>query len=220
MRLVVALLALAVGGAAFPAAGAPGGGGFAYDRALAWWAAATLEDASRHTGSQRKRIPLRTYVRCYDGRPAFERPLLARGASPVAARSTIAYYDRGGTVHLRGGTCERARRFAAGALTRETAGAFTTLLHEALHRQGFRDENATECWAISSIRFAGRLAHGGAAPGTARPAPTPAGERFGERALLLAYRSSLASAAAEYLVSADCLDRAEAESWADYLRGR
>ena len=217
MRLA---LALAVVAAALPGAGASGGAGFAYDRALAWWAATTLEVASRHSGSQRKRIPLRTYVRCYDGRAAFERPLLARGASPLAARSTIAYYDRGGTVHLRGGTCERARRFAAGALTQDTAGAFTTLLHEALHRQGFRDENATECWAISSIRFAGRLVHAAAAPGATPPAPTPAAERFGERALLVAYRSSLAGAAAEYLVSADCLDRAERESWADYLRGR
>jgi hypothetical protein len=214
-----ALLALLVVAAVVPSAATTAGPGFVYDRELSWWAVNSLELASVQSGSLRKRIPYRTYVRCYVDRESFERPLLVRGATGPETRRTIAYYDRRGYVHLRSGTCERARRFAAGTITQETAGAFTTLLHEALHRQGFRDENATECWAIASVKFGGWLARWNRIEGHDETAWL-ASERTGDRALVLAYRSSLASAAAEYLVSADCLDRAERESWSDYLRRR
>jgi hypothetical protein len=34
-----------------------------------------------------------------------------------------------------------------------TAGAYAVLLHEALHRQGVRDERVTTCFANESVRW-------------------------------------------------------------------
>jgi len=45
------------------------------------------------------------------------------------------------------------RAFLAGRHTVYTAAAYSILLHEALHRQGVRDERITNCLANDAVRW-------------------------------------------------------------------
>ena len=65
--------------------------------------------------------------------------------------------DVGSIVNMRAGACKLANQFLSGVVNQETAGAFKTLLHEALHRQGIRTERTTEALAIATMYDAGQL---------------------------------------------------------------
>jgi hypothetical protein len=93
---------------------------------------------------------LRVYVRCYRDKHAFESTYERR--SGESATWVVAYYAGRGDVHLRHGTCASVHAFFDGRRTVYTAGAFSILLHEALHRQGARNERTTTCLAIDAVR--------------------------------------------------------------------
>lgn len=93
-------------------------------------------------------------VRCYRDRRAFERTFEARFG--LAATRVLAYYSGGADLHLRDGTCDNIRAFLSGRHTVYTAAAYAILLHEALHRQGVRDERVTTCLATDAVRWGAR----------------------------------------------------------------
>lgn len=121
-----------------------------YDPNLRTWVQTTLAKASETPDGIRTQ-PLAVYVRCYANAREFE-----RGLGP-GARQVIAYYRGGGTIHIRASTCRNARLFTNGTFTGETVGAFSTLLHEAIHRQGLRNERLTEAYATATMKTAGQL---------------------------------------------------------------
>lgn len=103
-------------------------------------------------------------------------------------------------------------------MTQQTAGAFHSLLHESLHRQGFDDERTTEAYAIVTIKAAGqmieygrRLDHG-APPGMDT---WDLSEEAGKRAMRLAWLQSATLIASTYQTEWDNLPT---DSWADALR--
>ncbi len=128
-----------------------------YDRVLGTVARASLWQAASQEAQLSLRNVLRVYVRCYRDRQAFERTFERRFGEP--ARDVVAYYVGGGDVHLRNGTCQNVRTFLRGRHTVYTAGAYAVLLHEALHRQGVRNERVTTCFANEAVRW-GALWHG------------------------------------------------------------
>jgi hypothetical protein len=130
---------------------------YVYDRLLGTLARASLWQAASQEAHLSLRNVLRVYVRCYRDRQAFERTFERRFEEP--ARDVVAYYVGGGNVHLRNGTCQNVRRFLRGRHTVYTAGAYAILLHEALHRQGLRNERNTTCFANEAVRW-GALWHG------------------------------------------------------------
>ena len=222
MRLVpqlASLLAAALGAAALVAPTAGSANGYVYDKDLSWWAVNSLETASEYTGSETKRIPYRTYIRCYTDAASFEGPLLRDGASRNEAKGTIAYYAGQGSVNIRNGTCLRARRFTEQAImTTETASAIATILHETLHRQGVRDERITECFANQAVKYAGWLAHWNSLA-TRDDTTWAASEAKGSRARDLAFSASKRWIAREYQMSrAECLRLTRSFSWAEYRR--
>lgn len=130
---------------------------FRYDNNLRWWVHNTLEASTMEFG-RAKVVPKPVEVRCYSDREAFELRLLNMGASWTETRTTVAYYQHGSnTIHVRDGTCRRAQEFTEGHVTELSAGAFATILHEAVHRQGIRSENLTEEMALIAMFAAGRL---------------------------------------------------------------
>jgi hypothetical protein len=157
--LLFTIAALAAAAVA-PTAGAQSTGGWTYDSNLRVWVEAALKQASTDQGSGITRKPLMVYVRCYTDRHSFEAPLYR---DREYAPAVVAYYQGSypggdkGTINMRAGTCTLARYFVANRITQETAGAFKALLHEALHRQGFRNEKETDLFAITSMASAGRL---------------------------------------------------------------
>lgn len=124
---------------------------FAYDRELGLLARASLRQAVAEGRRPPLRQVLRIYVRCYRDRSSFEHAFERRFGAP--AGRVIAYYVGGGDLHLRGGTCAGAHSFVHGRHTIFTAGAFSILLHESLHRQGVRDERITNCLANEAVRW-------------------------------------------------------------------
>ena len=219
MSPLALLLAAALGAAALAAPTAKSANGYAYDKDLSWWAVNTLEVASQDTGSETKRIPYRTYIRCYTDAASVEGPLLRDGASRTEAKGTIAYYAGQGSVNIRNGTCLRARRFTEQAImTTETASAMSTILHETLHRQGVRDERITECFANQAVKYAGWLAHWNSLA-TRDDTTWAASEAKGSRARDLAFSGSKRWIAREYQMSrAECLRLTRSFSWAEYRR--
>jgi hypothetical protein len=213
--LVVAALVLLV--AAPPAAAAD----FAYDRELRWWVHNSLEQASWEQGSRTKTVPRPVYVKCYSGRAAFERNLVARGELAARARFVIAYYVRGTSeIKMRAETCRLAREFASGWITQDTAGAFKTLLHEAIHRQGlYDDERRTEALAITATRAAGQLAEWNRRLGNGaldEQAAWESSAAAGDRAMRLAWQQSRRYIAPSYRSSwSHVLGLVDRESWAD-----
>ena len=91
----------------------------------------------------------RAYVRCYHTGSAFEDAFEQRYGVP--ADRVIAYYAGGSDVYLRNATCRNVFAFVRGRHTIETSGAFAILLHEALHRQGVRNERITSCLANDAV---------------------------------------------------------------------
>jgi len=124
---------------------------YVYDRELGIVARETLWQAISNRARVTRREVLRVYVRCYRDKESFERAFERRFGVP--AKRVVAYYVRGGDVHLRDGTCENVRAFLSGRRTVYTAGAYSILLHEALHRQGVRNERTTTCLANDAVRW-------------------------------------------------------------------
>lgn len=122
-----------------------------YDRVLGVVARASLRQAASQDAPISMRKVLRVYVRCYRDEGSFERTFERRFGE--SARRVVAYYVGGGDVHLRNGTCENVRLFLGGRHTVYSAGAYAILLHEALHRQGVRDERVTTCLANEAVRW-------------------------------------------------------------------
>jgi hypothetical protein len=214
------LVSIAVGGVMLTSAQTIGASVFTYDRELSWWVVSSLETATIFGGSQVKRIPLRTYVRCYTDRQSFEDPLTRAGETSAAARGIVAYYDGKGYVHMRADTCRQARAFVSGRTTAETAGAFHTLLHETLHRQGLRNERITECLAVVTTKYAGWLVHWNRIQDSSERA-WAASEKYGDRAMLLALRASRQRIASHYQTDPRlCVGVVgDIGSWADVLFG-
>ena len=154
---LLAVLALAIPASSITAASASSGTSYHYNLTLRAWVHNSLELASYGAGGHGKTIPFPVEVRCYTDRSSFEAGAYRRGASLRSIPEIIAYYVGGNTVHMRAGTCADALEFTRGVFTAETVGAFTTLLHESLHRQGFRNENLTEAFAIAAMYVAGRF---------------------------------------------------------------
>jgi hypothetical protein len=128
-----------------------------YDRTLGTVARASLWQAASQEAQLALNNVLRVYVRCYRDKRSFERIFERRFGEP--ARRVVAYYVGGGDLHLRNGTCENVRLYLGGRHTVYTAGAYAILLHEALHRQGLRNERITTCFANEAVRW-GTLWHG------------------------------------------------------------
>jgi hypothetical protein len=174
---LVAVHAVPLAGARQPASSYDRGLGLAVRYGLQ---AATLE--------RERALVKQVYVRCYRNSEAFEKPLLARfGSGRHVARHVTAYYAGGGDVHIRAGTCANARLFTRGLVRWDTAAAFGVLLHEALHRQGMRNERATSCFGNDAIRWAGKL--------------FGMSDRKAERARVLAFSYSRRVAPPSYLIS-------------------
>jgi hypothetical protein len=128
--------------------------GFDYNR----WLSTVARESLWQSASEDARVPRgvvrRVSVRCYRNRRSFEEAFQER--SRVTANRVIAYYAGGRDVHLRRGTCNNVRLFAEGVHTLFTTGAFSVLLHEALHRQGLVNERLTTCFANESVRWGAR----------------------------------------------------------------
>ena len=124
---------------------------YVYDRELRMVARVSLWRAASQDARISLRKVLRVYVRCYRDQESFERAFERRFGE--SARRVVAYYVGGGDVHLRDGTCENVRAFLSGRRTVYTAGAYSILLHEALHRQGVRNERTTTCLANEAVRW-------------------------------------------------------------------
>ncbi len=121
---------------------------FVYDRQLGVVARASLARAAPNVTLA---SVLRVYVRCYRDRRSFESRYERR--SGESAQRVVAYYAGRGDVHLRDGTCENVHAFILGRRTVYSAGAYSILLHEALHRQGIRNERTATCLAIDAVRW-------------------------------------------------------------------
>ncbi len=103
-------------------------------------------------------------------------------------------------------------------ITETTAGAMATLLHEALHRQGLDDERTTECYANSSLKYAGWNAWWQYVPDNG-DASWAASEKWGNWAMKLAFQYSRHTIDASYSMSMPvCLRRVSHDSWADLVR--
>ena len=124
---------------------------FEYDRELGDVARASLRQAVSDDPSFARADVRRVYVRCYRDKRSFERALEQRFG--LSAKRVIAYYAGGADLHLRGGTCDNVRSFLGGRHTVYTAGAYSILLHEALHRQRVQNERITTCLANDAVRW-------------------------------------------------------------------
>ena len=122
---------------------------YVYDRELRMAARETLWRATSPDRPIRRDAVLPTHVRCFRTEPGFERSFQRRYGE--SASRVIAYYAGGSNVFLRHTTCHNIHRFIDGENTFETAAAFSVLLHEALHRQGVRDERITTCLANDAV---------------------------------------------------------------------
>src|SRR5262249_31474978 len=147
---------LAVPTTSISAAPINAGTSYSYNHSLRAWVHDSLELAS-YTPRHGKTIPFPVEVRCYTNRFSFEAGAYRRGDSPRVIPAVLAYYDAGNAIDIGAGRCADALAFTHGIFTAETVGAFTTLLHESLHRQGLKDENLTEAFAIAAMRTAGQL---------------------------------------------------------------
>jgi hypothetical protein len=127
---------------------------YRYDEELSRIARESLWQSAAEGTAIRRGEVLSVGVRCYGSRRSFEQTF--EGKTGVSARKVIAYYSGGRDVHLRDGTCRGVHLFLAGQRTVLTAGAYSILLHESLHRQGLRNERLTTCFADESVRWGAR----------------------------------------------------------------
>jgi hypothetical protein len=198
--LVVAAAAMAV--LAATAQGVPVQQAWVYDRELGDLARKSLRQAVVARSRPRLARVLRVYVRCYRDRESFERGFERRFGAPAVR--VIAYYAGGGDVHLRSGTCTAVHAFARGRHTVFTAAAYSVLLHEALHRQGLRDEKVTNCFANDAVRSGTEW--------------LGFGEERALRARDLAFAfSRLYSPPAYHMGMPDCLAIARRSDWPDHV---
>jgi hypothetical protein len=124
---------------------------YSYDQELGSIARETLW-RSAGEGTAIRRGEVRSVgVRCYRDQKAFEEAFERRTGRSAA--KVVAYYTGGRDVNLRSTTCTNVHLFFDGRSTVFTAGAYAVLLHEALHRQGVRDERLTTCFANESVRW-------------------------------------------------------------------
>jgi hypothetical protein len=145
------LLALAVAVGATLVASAPAvPASYDYDREFATIARQTLWQSAIDAGTVLGDVRS-VAVRCYRDKPAFEETFEMRAGA--SADRVIAYYAGGRDLHLRNGTCANIRLFLLGRHTVYTAGAYSILLHEALHRQGLANERFTTCFANDAVRW-------------------------------------------------------------------
>jgi len=151
-RLAVLVVSVALASTAPAASAQPA---FEYDRELGSVARKSLRQAVTEGLRPALRDVRQVYVRCYRDRASFEQTFEERFGVP--AGRVVAYYAGGSEVHLRGGTCDNVRRLLAGRVTALTAAAYSVLLHEALHRQGLRDERVTNCLANEAVRWGAEL---------------------------------------------------------------
>jgi hypothetical protein len=143
--LVISVVAAAANLASVVQAARP----FDYDPELANIARESLR---RAVSPPAPRSAMRRFnVRCYVDERSFEHAFEARFG--LSASRVIAYYAGGVDLHLRDGTCDNVRVFLTGRHTVYTAAAYAILLHEALHRQGVRDERITSCFANDAVRW-------------------------------------------------------------------
>ncbi|MBA2740770.1 MAG: hypothetical protein H0U46_02020 [Actinobacteria bacterium] len=126
-----------------------------YDERLSKIARETLWQAADEGRAIRRGRVESVGVRCYRDQETFESVFEDRFG--VRANRVIAYYAGGRDIHLRPSTCENVRLFFDGPNTVRTAGAYGVLLHEALHRQGLRDERLTTCFANEAVRWGTRF---------------------------------------------------------------
>jgi hypothetical protein len=124
---------------------------FFYDRHLGVVARDSLWRAVSDGPRIARSDVLKVYVRCYRDTSSFEQ-VFERKFGESATR-VIAFYTGGADLYLRNGTCAQVHVFLGGAHTVYTAGAYSILLHEALHRQGVRDERITTCLASDAVRW-------------------------------------------------------------------
>jgi hypothetical protein len=126
----------------------------------------------------------------------------------------------GSIVNMRAATCNLATEFVSGHVTQDSAGAFKTLLHESLHRQGFHNERETELFAVTSMEAAGQIVEVSRklANGWDKNFAWDHSQQAGERATWLSWLQSHRYIARNYLspsnIVADLLSK---ESWADRL---
>lgn len=111
--------------------------------------------------------------------------------------------------------CSQATRFTQGIITPSTVDAFSTLLHEALHRQGFTGEHLTEKYALGAMYAAGDLARYNSLlkKGYATPSENVT-SKAGWYALYLAVVMNNASAPGEYRVTKREAEEAKRITWA------
>ena len=161
MRIALAIFTLAaVAAFGAPLASATATTSYTYNPGLGGSIHMALEWASQENGAenlQPKQIAQPVEVRCYTSGAAFNEAALAIGEPASTLPTLVAYWDGGDTVHIRPLTCSQAERFAYGIITPLTAQAYETIVHEALHRQGFRDEHLTEKYALGSMWAAGMM---------------------------------------------------------------
>jgi hypothetical protein len=122
---------------------------FDYDRELAVVARESLWRSASPAIPRAQVEPVG--VRCYRDKKTFEQTFEARFG--LSATRVIAYYAGGSDVHLRDTTCENVRAFLGGNHGVFTAAAYSILIHEALHRQGVRNERITTCLANDAVRW-------------------------------------------------------------------
>jgi hypothetical protein len=103
-------------------------------------------------------IPKSVNVRCYSSNREFEAGFVRRfGEGPSLVWAYATRKDK--TVHLRPLDCSNAKRFLwtldhGQFPNKDEIVAFSTLLHEAMHVQGVRNERYAECLANDAIRYA------------------------------------------------------------------
>jgi hypothetical protein len=219
VRFVVAALA-AIAGYVILSNPASAATSYHYDPGLRGWVHDALEQAS-YTKTHGKTIPFPVEVRCYTDAYSFDMGAYRRGNNPRLIPSIIAYWAGGNSIHIRAATCAEASAFTRGVYTAETVGAFTTLLHESLHRQGFRDENLTEAFAIAAMRAAGQFAqfnvylrHGATDNAAAWRAAAPTGDKV----LRIAFTQSNRWVAANYRTTWKEVQDAGTIGWAAWLK--
>ena len=121
-------------------------------------------NAARFSGEHKTAFTTKpVYVRCFGNRE-FDMAASSRfGGSPSDYEGLIAYASRSSkTVNMRVVDCDDAFDFIEQAKQGRMPDkwdvfSYSTLLHEALHVQGVRNERNAECLANDAVRWAGRV---------------------------------------------------------------
>jgi hypothetical protein len=150
MKQILALVVVAGAVLVAPAAAQISPPDFDYDREFGVIARESLWQSAFDAGTALADVRA-VRVRCYRDKSSFEESFERRAGG--SAKRVVAYYAGGRDIHLRNGTCANIRLFFLGRHTLLTAGAYSILLHESLHRQGLVSERFTTCFANESVRW-------------------------------------------------------------------